>query len=48
MYLTKDKLQHLNTVTHEGKIVVLATDADGVISYTVKQDGFEDSYLNTP
>ncbi|WP_254173867.1 LamG domain-containing protein [Planktothrix pseudagardhii] len=48
MYLSKQKLKHLNTVTHEGKIVVLATDAEGKISYTVKQDGFEDSYLNTP
>jgi len=48
MYLTKDKLQHISTITHEGKIVVLATDAEGKISYTVKQDGFEDSYLNTP
>jgi hypothetical protein len=28
--------------------VVFATDAEGKISYTVKQDGFEDSYLNTP
>ncbi|CAD5960121.1 Integrin alpha-9 [Planktothrix tepida] len=48
MYLSKQNLQHLNTVTHEGKVVVFATDADGKISYTVKQDGFEDSYLNTP
>ncbi|NCR53851.1 MAG: LamG domain-containing protein [Microcystis aeruginosa L211-07] len=48
MYLTKDKLQHISTITHEGKIVVFATDAEGKISYTVKQDGFEDSYLNTP
>ena len=28
--------------------MVFATDAEGKISYTVKQDGFEDSYLNTP
>ena len=48
MYLSKDQLQHINTVTHEGKVVVFATDAKGEISYTVKQDGFEDSYLNTP
>ncbi|MDH6068056.1 LamG domain-containing protein [Chrysosporum ovalisporum APH033B] len=48
MYLTKDKLQHLSTVTHEGKVVVLAVSGDGLIYYTVKQDGFEDSYLNTP
>lgn len=47
MYLSKEKLQHLNSIAHEGKVVVFATDADGKISYTVKQDGFEDSYLNT-
>ncbi|WP_226594435.1 LamG domain-containing protein, partial [Microseira wollei] len=46
--LTKEKLQHLNSITHEGKVVVLATDGDGKIWYTVKQDGFEDSYLNQP
>ena len=48
MYLLKDKLQHISTITHEAKIVVFATDAEGKIFYTVKQDGFEDSYLNTP
>jgi len=48
MYLSKEKLQHINNIAHEGKVVVFATDADGIISYTVKQDGFEDSYLNTP
>jgi Concanavalin A-like lectin/glucanases superfamily len=48
MYLTKEKLQHINTISHEGKVVLVATDADGKIWYTIKQDGFEDSYLNTP
>ena len=48
MYLQKEKLQHINSIAHEGKVVVFGTDADGKISYTVKQDGFEDSYLNTP
>ena len=48
MYLTKEKLQHINTISHEGKVVIVATDADGKIWYTIKQDGFEDSYLNTP
>ncbi|MFM6190656.1 LamG-like jellyroll fold domain-containing protein [Planktothrix sp.] len=48
MYLTEQNLQHPNSITHEGKVVVFATDVDGKISYTVKQDGFEDSYLNTP
>ncbi|MEG4584578.1 LamG domain-containing protein [Microcoleus sp. MOSTC5] len=47
-FLPQEKLQNLNSIAHEGKIVVFATDTDGNISYTVKQDGFEDSYLNTP
>ncbi|MEI6428051.1 MAG: LamG domain-containing protein [Pseudanabaena sp. ELA607] len=41
-------LQNLNSVVHEGKVVVFATDVDSKIWYTIKQDGFEDSYLNTP
>ncbi|SKB12717.1 hypothetical protein PL11201_420057 [Planktothrix sp. PCC 11201] len=48
MYLTKEKLQHINTIAHEGKVVVVSTDTDGKIWYTIKQDGFEDSYLNIP
>jgi hypothetical protein len=48
MYLKQDKLQHISTITHEGKVVVFGTDSSGKIFYTVKQDGFEDSYLNTP
>ncbi len=26
--LSKEKLQHLNSITHEGKVAVLATDVD--------------------
>lgn len=48
MYLAQDKIQHINTVSHEGKVVVFGTDNTGRVFYTVKQDGFEDSYLNTP
>ncbi|MEQ9372846.1 MAG: LamG-like jellyroll fold domain-containing protein [Coleofasciculus chthonoplastes F3-SA18-01] len=48
MLLQKEKLQYLNSIAHEGKVVVFATDAEGQIHYTIKQDGFEDSYLNTP
>ncbi|MDB9535064.1 hypothetical protein PN451_04245 [Dolichospermum planctonicum CS-1226] len=48
LLLADQKLQHINTIAHEGKVVVLTTDTDGKIRYTVKQDGFEDSYLNTP
>jgi len=46
MLLAKEKLQHINSIAHEGKVVVVATDTDSKIWYTVKQDGFEDSYLN--
>ncbi|AOW98601.1 hypothetical protein BJP34_03285 [Moorena producens PAL-8-15-08-1] len=48
MHLLRDKVQFVNTIAHEGKVVVVATDTDGKIWYTIKQDGFEDSYLNTP
>lgn len=43
-----EKLEHINSIAHEGKTLVFATTADGEIHYTVKQDGFEDTYLNTP
>ena len=47
LLLADQKPQHINTIAHEGKVVVLTTENDGKIRYTVKQDGFEDSYLNT-
>lgn len=48
MLLAKDKVQHISTVAHEGKVIVFAVDDSGSVAYTVRQDGFEDSYLNTP
>ncbi|HEY9298945.1 MAG TPA: LamG domain-containing protein, partial [Phormidium sp.] len=48
LHLDQNTCRHLNSVTHEGKVIVVATDADGGLWYTVKQDGFEDSYLSTP
>lgn len=42
------ELPHLNTILHEGKLVLFGTDREGRIFYTVRQDGYEDSYLNTP
>ncbi|MBE9028355.1 LamG domain-containing protein [filamentous cyanobacterium LEGE 11480] len=45
MLLSKANIQHVNSVTHEGKVVVVATGTDGGIWYTVKQDGFENNYL---
>ena len=29
MYLAQDKIQHINTVSHEGKVVVFGTDNTG-------------------
>lgn len=48
MLLKKDRLQYINSITHGGKVVLFGTDSDGKVWYTIKQDGFEDSYLNTP
>lgn len=39
---------HINAIAHEGKLVTFGTAADGRIWYTVKQDGYEGSYLSTP
>jgi hypothetical protein len=41
MLINKEKIAHINSIAHEGKVVVMATDTDGKIWYTVKQDGFE-------
>lgn len=48
MFLAKDSLVHVNSISHEGKVVVVATDTAGNLFYCVRQDGFEDSYLSTP
>ncbi|MFZ6184991.1 LamG-like jellyroll fold domain-containing protein [Nannocystis pusilla] len=37
----------VTTVTHEGKVLVFATRADGRVQYTVKQSGFEDTVAMT-
>lgn len=47
MFLAQDSLRHSNSITHEGKILVFATDAQGQVFYTIKQDGYEDSYGST-
>ena len=43
----KDDLCHINSITHEGKVLVFGTTADGEVYYTVRQDGFEESYDKT-
>ncbi len=49
MLLAKNNTTHINTVTHEGKVLIVATVAEPgqpvKLFYTVKQDGFEDSAL---
>src|SRR5918996_470232 len=47
MILPKEGLQYLNSIAHEGKVLVFGTDTTGRIHYTVKQDGFEDNYGST-
>ncbi len=38
-------IQHINSIMHEGKVIAFATDPDGSIWYTIKQDGFENTSL---
>jgi len=47
MLLAHETLKHLNTITHEGKVLLFATDSQGNVFYTIKQDGYEDSYGGT-
>lgn len=51
MLLTQSRTRHINTVTHEGKVLIVATvveNGSATLHYTVKQDGFEDSALQNP
>ncbi|MFM2060893.1 MAG: hypothetical protein RLZZ507_563 [Cyanobacteriota bacterium] len=48
MLLQQEQIRYINSITHAGKVVLFGTDSQGKVWYTVKQDGFEDSYLNTP
>ncbi|QLE54021.1 hypothetical protein FD724_40135, partial (plasmid) [Nostoc sp. C057] len=48
MLLKQEQIQYINSITHAGKVVLFGTDTQGKVWYTIKQDGFEDSYLNTP
>ncbi|NEP32368.1 MULTISPECIES: hypothetical protein [unclassified Moorena] len=45
MHLQGQKFAHVNSIAHEGKILVFGTTADGKIYYTVKRSGFEDTAL---
>jgi hypothetical protein len=41
---TQQSIQFINSVAHEGKVVVVGTASDGKIYYTVKQDGYEKTH----
>lgn len=45
MKITGQDIRHVNTIAHDGKILVLGTAADGTLYYTVKRSGFEDTAL---
>lgn len=45
MLLHKDQVQHVSSIAHAGKIVVIATCDDRSLHYTVRQDGYEQSCL---
>ena len=48
MLLHTQEILYINSITHEDKVVLFGTDIGGKIWYSIKQDGFEESYLNTP
>ncbi|NEQ73727.1 MAG: LamG domain-containing protein [Okeania sp. SIO2C9] len=45
MLITGQKITHLSTIAYEGKVIVVGTNQEGIIYYTVKRSGFEDSAL---
>lgn len=45
MNLSGQDIRHLNTITHDGKVVIVGTAADGTLYYSVKRGGFEDTAL---
>lgn len=45
MYLTGQLIRHVDTITHDSKVLVVGTATDGALYYSVKRSGFEDSAL---
>lgn len=45
MRITGRDIRHINTIAHDGKVLVLGTAVDGTLHYTVKRSGFEDTAL---
>jgi hypothetical protein len=51
MLITQNNVTHINSVAHEGKVLIVATVAESAnvkLFYTIKQDGFEKSALQNP
>lgn len=38
-------IQHIASVSHEGKVVIVGTTPEGVLYYSIRQSGFEDTVL---
>ncbi|HAS40471.1 MAG TPA: hypothetical protein DCS93_08330, partial [Microscillaceae bacterium] len=38
-------IQHIASVSHEGKVAIIGTTNDGVLYYSIRQSGFEDTVL---
>ncbi len=47
MLLPIEKIKHVNSINHEGKIVIVVCDKDGTLFYSVRQEGHEDNYDKT-
>ena len=47
MLLPIHKIKHINSINHEGKIVIVVCDLDGQLFYTVRQEGHEENYDKT-
>jgi len=45
MRLTSQDIKHINTITHDGKVLVFGTGHDGTVFYAAKRAGFEDSAM---
>ena len=45
MKLTGQNIRHVNAITHDGKVLVFGTAANGTIYYSVKRSGFEDTAI---
>lgn len=47
MKLTGQDIRHISTITHDGKVLLFGTAADGKMYYAVKRSGFEDTAIGS-